>query len=85
MSRSDSNELRPAAAGTDEAIGSEVVAEILAALRRLRYGSLVVTTIRKWFRLRKREGPFAEKIKRRSLMTYLLFPANSCSFPCCQY
>jgi len=40
MVPSDSNELRPAA---DEAITSEVVAEILAALRGLRYGSIVVT------------------------------------------
>jgi hypothetical protein len=40
MVPSGSNELRPAA---DEAITPEVVAEILAALRGLRYGSIVVT------------------------------------------
>lgn len=43
MSNSDSNQLKPAAGGTDETISPKVVAEILTALRGLRYGSIVVT------------------------------------------
>ena len=43
MSRADSNELRSVVGATDESVDSEVVSEILAALRGLRYGSLVVT------------------------------------------
>lgn len=43
MSHSDPTELRPAAAGTREALDPEVVSEILTALRGLRHGSIVVT------------------------------------------
>jgi len=43
MSRSDPNELRPAAGGAAQSLNSEVVSEILAALRSLRYGSILVT------------------------------------------
>lgn len=43
MSHLDPTEFRPAAVGTREALDSEVVSEILAALRGLRYGSIVVT------------------------------------------
>ena len=43
MSRSDPNELRPSAGGADETVNSEVVSEILAAVRGLRYGSIGVT------------------------------------------
>jgi len=42
MSRLDPNELRPAAGGADEALNSEVVSKIVAALRGLRYGSMAV-------------------------------------------
>ena len=43
MSRLDPNQLHPAANGTDGSLTSEVVSELLAALRGLRYGSTVVT------------------------------------------
>jgi len=43
MSRLDPNELRPAAGGADEALNSEAVSEIVAALRGLRDGSIAVS------------------------------------------
>lgn len=43
MSHANPTELRPAAVGAREALDSEIASEILAALRGLRYGSIVVT------------------------------------------
>ncbi len=43
MLRADSNELGSVVGATDESVNSEVVSEILAAVRGLRYGSIVVT------------------------------------------
>jgi hypothetical protein len=43
MQPSDTSQLKPAISGAHETIAPEIVAEILAALRGLRYGSIVVT------------------------------------------
>jgi hypothetical protein len=43
MQPSDTSQLKPATSGAHEAITPEIVSEILAASRGLRYGSIVVT------------------------------------------
>ena len=43
MSHLDSNQLHPSANGADGTMPTAVVSEMLAALRGLRYGSIVVT------------------------------------------
>ena len=43
MQSSDKTQLNPVTSGADEAITPEIVAEILTALRGLRYGSIVFT------------------------------------------
>jgi hypothetical protein len=43
MQPSDTSQFKSATGGADEAITPEIVSEILAALRGLRYGSIVVT------------------------------------------
>jgi hypothetical protein len=43
MQPSDTSQFKSAASGADEAITPEIVLEILAAFRGLRYGSIVVT------------------------------------------
>jgi len=43
MQPSDTSQLKPATSSAHETIAPEIVSEILAALRGLRYGSIVVT------------------------------------------
>ena len=43
MRPADTNQLKAATSGADESISPEIVSEILAALRSLRYGSIVLT------------------------------------------